>query len=69
MYRIFIEADLKDLTYRNFLAAVLKLINTKFAVTVPVILGDRCGVQGLFEVNRFVPMNVSGGWFGCIELH
>ncbi|TFK95807.1 hypothetical protein BDV98DRAFT_586831 [Pterulicium gracile] len=57
VYRIFIEADLKDLTYRNFLAAVLKLINTKFAVTVPVILGDRCGVQGLFEVNRFVPMN------------
>ena len=44
---------------KHFIAAVWKATIVPHAVSTLSILGDRCGAQGLFEVNQISMMHVS----------
>ena len=51
-------AGAQDLVMRHFVAAVFKTTVMKLASEVIYGLGDRCGAQGLFEVNQLSVMLV-----------
>jgi len=48
----------KDPTMRHFIAAVMKTTTIKAAQAVAIDLGDRCGAQGLAEVNQLAVIHV-----------
>ena len=48
-----------DIQIRQAVAAVLKVVMIQHAQAAQLTLGDRCGAQGLFEVNQLTAMHVS----------
>ncbi|ESK86756.1 acyl- oxidase [Moniliophthora roreri MCA 2997] len=48
---LFVEAK-RDMYRQHFIATVFKATTLQFALSIPVVLGDRCGVQGLSKVNQ-----------------
>ncbi|KAJ7149194.1 acyl-CoA dehydrogenase NM domain-like protein [Mycena crocata] len=51
-------ADMKlDPRVRHAIASILKVVMIEHAQTAHLTLGDRCGAQGLFEVNQLTAMH------------
>lgn len=48
-----------DSRVRHAIASTLKVVMIEHAQTAHLALGDRCGAQGLFEVNQLTAMHVS----------
>ncbi|THU80154.1 acyl-CoA dehydrogenase NM domain-like protein [Dendrothele bispora CBS 962.96] len=46
-----------DIYQQHFIAAIYKVTVLKFAQRLPVVLGNRCGAQGLSEVNQLSVMH------------
>ena len=47
-----------DYRVRHAVASILKVVMIQHAQTAHLTLGDRCGAQGLFEVNQLTAMHV-----------
>ena len=56
-YNLFVNSE--DPTMRHFIAAVMKTTTMRVAHAVIIDLGDRCGAQGLAEVNQITVLHVS----------
>lgn len=48
-----------DYRVRHAVASILKVVMIQHAQAAHLTLGDRCGAQGLFEVNQLTAMHVS----------
>ncbi|EEB96497.1 hypothetical protein MPER_04359, partial [Moniliophthora perniciosa FA553] len=48
---LFVEAK-EDIYRQHMVAAIFKATVMRFALSAPVVLGDRCGAQGLSDVNQ-----------------
>ncbi|KAF7796924.1 hypothetical protein EIP86_008109 [Pleurotus ostreatoroseus] len=55
-------AEASDPVMKHFVAAVFKTTVMKLASEAILVLGDRCGAQGLFEVNQLSVMHVRGSY-------
>ncbi|KAJ8073143.1 hypothetical protein PM082_020011 [Marasmius tenuissimus] len=49
---LFVQLEGGFFTPQHFIAAVFKATAMRFALSIPMVLGDRCGAQGLFEANQ-----------------
>ncbi|KAL0062757.1 hypothetical protein AAF712_010379 [Marasmius tenuissimus] len=49
--KLFVRSE-GDFPTQHFVAAVFKATVMRFAIPTPMVLGDRCGAQGLFEANK-----------------
>ncbi|KAK1233240.1 hypothetical protein PQX77_003612 [Marasmius sp. AFHP31] len=54
--KLFVQSE-GDFSTQHFVAAVFKATVMRFAITTPLVLGDRCGAQGLFEANKLSVMH------------
>lgn len=52
-------ASKDNLFLKHFIAATFKVTILRFAQSAPLVLGDRCGAQGVSEVNQLSVLNVS----------
>jgi acyl-CoA oxidase len=55
-YRLFVSSKMRP-TFQHFIATIFKATVLRFARETTVVLGDRCGAQGLAEVNQFTPLH------------
>lgn len=55
-HTMFVQA--KDANTKHFIAAVMKSTIHKIALPILIELGDRCGAQGLAEVNQISALHV-----------
>ncbi|EEB95554.1 hypothetical protein MPER_05457, partial [Moniliophthora perniciosa FA553] len=46
-----------DIYRQHFIAIIFKATMYHFALSIPLVLGDRCGAQGLSEVNQLSVMH------------
>ena len=53
---LFVNAN--NPTMRHFIAAVMKTTTMRAAHAITIDLGDRCGAQGLAEVNQMAVLHV-----------
>jgi len=55
-HNLFVNAE--DPIMRHFFAAVMKTTTMRTAHAITIDLGDRCGAQGLAEVNQIAVLHV-----------
>lgn len=48
-----------DPRVRHAIASIFKVTTVQHTLASTLVLGDRCGAQGLFEANQITAMNVS----------